>query len=270
MKKIISLIMLVVCICLMTVGCSNVQQLDSSQIESPSKSQSIDNFSKQLEQDLNEQAGAEMDVQIITKGNSVNLFLKLTQADVEVHEFKQIIENDIDGMCTEMVTIFNGCLQKYHENGFNDIQLVVCCLDRRDIVLMRLISNEEIDESIVKHYYDGYDDVFGSDTDDSTDAFHEYDDYSDGLVNALRAEITYMETYYGKPLIKIDHKNKVVHLTYNEAPSELNILIDQNRWAYDEFETSYEMLADSVNEVVGYDYTTTVTVECDGRFVYSR
>lgn len=278
MKKIISMVMVVLCLVSM-VGCSSLQQIDPNQIHD-SKSQSIDDFSKQLESDLNAQSAEGTHVQILTneKKDTVTIYFKNTEEVISVDDFKQSIENNDYGVCESISSNFNTCLQKYQENGFNDILLVVCYVDSRNTLLIRLMGNEEIDSDTVRNYFndfssddnDNNNDNPSNDTESNSNIQDNEDlqnGYDAGLINTLKLQ-TESLNYFGEPQISVNHESYIVRITYDNAPTEFLTMVEQGRWTYDDYTRAYSYLDDNVKEIFGQKYDTIMTVIGGGQLLY--
>lgn len=278
MKKIISIVMVVLCLVSM-VGCSSLQQIDPNQIHD-SKSQSIDDFSKQLESDLNAQSAEGTHVQILTneKKDTVTIYFKNTEEVISVDDFKQSIENNDYGVCESISSNFNTCLQKYQENGFNDILLVVCYVDSRNTLLIRLMGNEEIDSDTVRNYFndfssgdnDNNNDNPSNDTESNSNIQDNEDlqnGYDAGLINTLKLQ-TESLNYFGEPQISVNHESYIVRITYDNAPTEFLTMVEQGRWTYDDYTRAYSYLDDNVKEIFGQKYDTIMTVIGGGQLLY--
>lgn len=278
MKKIISMVMLVLCLVSM-VGCSSLQQIDPNQIHN-SKSQSIDDFSKQLESDLNAQSAEGTHVQILTneKKDTVTIYFKNTEEVISVDDFKQSIENNDYGVCDSISSNYNTCLQKYHENGFNDILLVLCYVDSRNTLLIRLMGNEEIDSDTVRNYFNDFssndndnNDNQSNDTESNSNIQDNEDlqnGYDAGLINTLKIQTESINSYLGEPQISINHESYIVRITFDNAPTELLTLIEQGRWTDEEYVSAYNYLNDNVKEIFGQEYDTVLTIICGGQLLY--
>ena len=288
MKKIISLVMALM-LCIGMAGCS-LQQIDPNQIQD-SKSHSIDDFSKQLESDLNAQSTQGTHVQIVTnnKKDTVTIYYKNTEEEISVDEFKQSIINNDYEVCDTISSNFNTCLHKYHENGFNDIQLVVCYVDSRNVLLMRLIGSEDIDSETVRNYFNDFidedndvDNQSNSNNDSSNDNNNSESNpniqsnsdlqsgYDAGLINTLKIQTESINSYLGEPQIEVNHESYIVRMTYNNAPSELLTLIEQGRWTDEDYVNAYSYLDDNVKEIVGQEYDTVLTIKCNGQVLYAN
>lgn len=276
MKKIISMVMALM-LCVGMVGCS----IDPNQIQN-SKSHSIDDFSKQLESDLNAQSTKGTHVQIVTnnKKDTVTIYFKNTEEEISVDDFKQSIINNDYGVCDTISSNFNTCLHKYHENGFNDIQLVVCYVDSRNILLMRLIGTEDIDSETVRNYFN---DFIDEDNDDQSDNISNNNSESNpnvqsnsdlqsgydlGLINTLKIQTESINTYFGEPQIEVNHESYIVRMTYN-APTEFLTLIEKGRWTDDAYVDAYNYLNDNVREIFGQEYDTSLIIRCNGQTLYT-
>lgn len=280
MKKIISMVMALM-LCVGMVGCS----IDPNQIQN-SKSHSIDDFSKQLESDLNAQSTKGTHVQIMTnnKKDTVTIYFKNTEEEISVDDFKQSIINNDYGVCDTISSNFNTCLHKYHENGFNDIQLVVCYVDSRNILLMRLIGTEDIDSETVRNYFN---DFIDEDNDDQSDNSNDnisnnnsesnpnvqsnsdlQSGYDLGLINTLKIQTESINTYFGEPQIEVNHESYIVRMTYN-APTEFLTLIEKGRWTDDAYVDAYNYLNDNVREIFGQEYDTSLIIRCNGQTLYT-
>lgn len=280
MKKIISMVMTLM-LCVGMVGCS----IDPNQIQN-SKSHSIDDFSKQLESDLNAQSTKGTHVQIMTnnKKDTVTIYFKNTEEEISVDDFKQSIINNDYGVCDTISSNFNTCLHKYHENGFNDIQLVVCYVDSRNILLMRLIGTEDIDSETVRNYFN---DFIDDDNDDQSDNSNDnisnnnsesnpnvqsnsdlQSGYDLGLINTLKIQTESINTYFGEPQIEVNHESYIVRMTYN-APTEFLTLIEKGRWTDDAYVDAYNYLNDNVREIFGQEYDTSLIIRCNGQTLYT-
>ena len=285
MKKLISLVMSLM-LCIGMAGCS-LQQIDPNQIQD-SKSHSIDDFSKQLESDLNAQSTQGTHVQIVTnnKKDTVTIYYKNTEEEISVDEFKQSIINNDYEVCDTISSNFNTCLHKYHENGFNDIQLVVCYVDSRNVLLMRLIGSEDIDSETVRNYFNDFidedNDNQSSNTDNSNDNNNSSTNpnvqsnsdlqsgYDLGLINTLKIQTESINSYFGEPQIEVNHESYIVRITFNNAPTELLTLIEEGRWADEEYVDAYSYLDDNVKEIFGQEYDTVLTVKCNGQVLYAN
>ena len=273
MKKILSVLMVTV-LCLGMVGCSGVQQIDSSQLKT-SKS-SLEGFSKQIEESLNEQCAEGISVQILTNNNDVTVYYKNSEDVIELGEFRQAVIDNDSNVCESITSNFNKILQKYHDGGFNDIQLINIYVDSRDVILMRLIGSEEIDSDVVRHDFDGSEDIIDDDSSDSSSASNEnvYENpelqkgYDEGLINTLKIQTESIYVYLGQPQITVDHDSLIVRMTFDNAPTELLTLMEQGRWTDDDFVSAYSYLNDSVREIFGEEYDTVLTVICGGQLVY--
>ena len=281
MKKIISMVMALM-LCVGMVGCS----IDPNQIQD-SKSHSIDDFSKQLESDLNAQSTKGTHVQIMTnnKKDTVTIYFKNTEEEISVDDFKQSIINNDYGVCDTVSSNFNTCLHKYHENGFNDIQLVVCYVDSRNILLMRLIGSEDIDSETVRNYFNDFidedNDNQSSTTDNSNDNNNSSTNpnvqsnsdlqsgYDSGLINTLKIQTESINTYFGEPQIEVNHESYIVRMTYNNAPTEFLTLIEEGRWTDDAYVDAYNYLNDNVREIFGQEYDTSLIIRCNGQTLYT-
>lgn len=283
MKKIISMVMALM-LCVGMVGCS----IDPNQIQD-SKSHSIDDFSKQLESDLNAQSTKGTHVQIMTnnKKDTVTIYFKNTEEEISVDDFKQSIINNDYGVCDTISSNFNTCLHKYHENGFNDIQLVVCYVDSRNILLMRLIGSEDIDSEIVRNYFNDFIDDDDNDVDDQSNNNNNNDNnnsesnpnvqsnsdlqsgYDSGLINTLKIQTESINTYLGEPQIEVNHESCIVRITYNNAPTELLTLIEEGRWTDEDYVNAYSYLNDNVREIFGQEYDTSLIIRCNGQTLYT-
>lgn len=283
MKKIISMVMALM-LCVSMVGCS----INPNQIQD-SKSHSIDEFSKQLESDLNAQFPQSKHVQIVTNNNkdTVTVYFKNTEEEISVDEFKEcIINNDYD-VCDAITSDFNTLLHKYHENGFNDIQLVVCYVDSRNILLMRLIGSEDIDSETVRNYFNDFIDDDDNDVDDQSNNNNNNDNnnsesnpnvqsnsdlqsgYDSGLINTLKIQTESINTYLGEPQIEVNHESCIVRITYNNAPTELLTLIEEGRWTDEDYVNAYSYLNDNVREIFGQEYDTSLIIRCNGQTLYT-
>lgn len=285
MKKLISLVMSLM-LCIGMVGCSSLQPIDPNQIQD-SKSHSIDDFSKQLESDLNAQFPQGKHVQIVTNNkDTVTVYLKSTEEEISVNEFKQsIINNDYD-VCDSITSDFNTLLHKYHENGFNKIQLVVCYVDSRNVLLMRLIGSEDIDSETVRNYFNDFNDEDNDNQSSNTDNSNDNNNsstnpnvqsnsdlqsgYDSGLINTLKIQTESINSYLGEPQIEVNHESYIVRMTYNNAPSELLTLIEQGRWTDEDYVNAYSYLDDNVKEIFGQDYDTVLTIKCNGQVLYAN
>lgn len=283
MKKIISMVMALM-LCVGMVGCS----IDPNQIQD-SKSHSIDDFSKQLESDLNAQSTKGTHVQIMTnnKKDTVTIYFKNTEEEISVDDFKQSIINNDYGVCDTISSNFNTCLHKYHENGFNDIQLVVCYVDSRNILLMRLIGSEDIDSETVRNYFNDFIDDDDNDVDDQSNNNNNNDNnnsesnpnvqsnsdlqsgYDSGLINTLKIQTESINTYFGEPQIEVNHESCIVRITYNNAPTELLTLIEEGRWTDEDYVNAYSYLNDNVREIFGQEYDTSLIIKCNGQTLYT-
>lgn len=283
MKKIISMVMALM-LCVGMVGCS----IDPNQIQD-SKSHSIDDFSKQLESDLNAQSTKGTHVQIMTnnKKDTVTIYFKNTEEEINVDDFKQSIINNDYGVCDTISSNFNTCLHKYHENGFNDIQLVVCYVDSRNILLMRLIGSEDIDSETVRNYFNDFIDDDDNDVDDQSNNNNNNDNnnsesnpnvqsnsdlqsgYDSGLINTLKIQTESINTYFGEPQIEVNHESYIVRMTYNNAPTEFLTLIEEGRWTDDAYVDAYNYLNDNVREIFGQEYDTSLIIRCNGQTLYT-
>lgn len=284
MKKILSLVSVLV-LCIGMVGCSSLQQIDPNQIQD-SKSHSIEEFSKQFESDLNAQFPQGKHVEIVTNNkDTVTIYFKDTEEEINVDEFKQsIINNDYD-VCNAITSDFNTCLHKYHENGFNNIQLVVCYVDSRNVLLMRLIESEDIDSETVRNYFNDFidedNDNQSSNTDNSNDNNNSESNpnvqsnsdlqsgYDLGLINTLKIQTESINTYLGSPQIEVNHESCIVRITYNNAPTELLTLIEEGRWTDEEYVDAYSYLNDNVREIFGQEYDTSLIIKCNGQTLYT-
>ena len=284
MKKIISMVMALM-LCVGMVGCS----IDPNQIQN-SKSHSIDDFSKQLESDLNAQSTKGTHVQIMTnnKKDTVTIYFKNTEEEISVDDFKQSIINNDYGVCDTISSNFNTCLHKYHENGFNDIQLVVCYVDSRNILLMRLIGTEDIDSETVRNYFNDFVDD-DNDVDEQSNNNNNNNDNSNnnsesnpnvqsnsdlqsgydlGLINTLKIQTESINTYFGEPQIEVNHESYIVRMTYN-APTEFLTLIEKGRWTDDAYVDAYNYLNDNVREIFGQENDTSFIIRCNGQTLYT-
>ena len=282
MKKIISIVMALM-LCVGMVGCS----IDPNQIQD-SKSQSIDDFSKQLESDLNAQSTKGTHVQIVTnnKKDTVTIYFKNTEEEISVDDFKQSIVNNDYGVCDTISSNFNTCLHKYHD-GFYDIQLVVCYVDSRNILLMRLIGSEDIDSETVRNYFNDFidddndvDDQSNNNNDNSSNNNSESNPnvqsnsdlqsgYDSGLINTLKIQTESINTYLGEPQIEVNHESCIVRITYNNAPTELVTLIEEGRWTDEDYVNAYSYLNDNVREIFGQEYDTSLIIKCNGQTLYN-
>lgn len=281
MKKIISMVMALM-LCVGMVGCS----IDPNQIQD-SKSHSIDDFSKQLESDLNAQFPQSKHVQIVTNNNkdTVTVYFKNTEEEISVDEFKEcIINNDYD-VCDAITSDFNTLLHKYHENDFNDIQLVVCYVDSRNVLLMRLIGSEDIDSETVRNYFNDFIDDDDNDVDDQSNNNNDNNNsesnpnvqsnsdlqsgYDLGLINTLKIQTESINIYLGEPQIEVNHESYIVRMTYNNAPSELLTLIEEGRWTDEDYVNAYNYLNDNVREIFGQEYDTSLIIRCNGQTLYT-
>lgn len=285
MKKLISLVMSLM-LCIGMVGCSSLQQIDPNKIQD-SKSHSIEEFSKQFESDLNAQFPQGKHVEIVTNNkDTVTIYFKNTEEEISVDEFKQsIINNDYD-VCNAITSDFNTCLHKYHENGFNNIQLVVCYVDSRNVLLMRLIESKDIDSETVRNYFNDFidedNDNQSSNTDNSNDNNNSSTNpnvqsnsdlqsgYDLGLINTLKIQTESINSYFGEPQIEVNHESYIVRITFNNAPTELLTLIEEGRWADEEYVDAYSYLDDNVKEIFGQEYDTVLTVKCNGQVLYAN
>lgn len=285
MKKLISLVMSLM-LCIGMVGCSSLQPIDPNKIQD-SKSHSIEEFSKQFESDLNAQFPQGKHVEIVTNNkDTVTIYFKNTEEEISVDEFKQsIINNDYD-VCNAITSDFNTCLHKYHENGFNNIQLVVCYVDSRNVLLMRLIESKDIDSETVRNYFNDFidedNDNQSSNTDNSNDNNNSSTNpnvqsnsdlqsgYDLGLINTLKIQTESINSYFGEPQIEVNHESYIVRITFNNAPTELLTLIEEGRWADEEYVDAYSYLDDNVKEIFGQEYDTVLTVKCNGQVLYAN
>lgn len=288
MKKLISLVMSLM-LCIGMVGCSSLQPIDPNKIQD-SKSHSIEEFSKQFESDLNAQFPQGKHVEIVTNNkDTVTIYFKNTEEEISVDEFKQsIINNDYD-VCNAITSDFNTCLHKYHENGFNNIQLVVCYVDSRNVLLMRLIESKDIDSETVRNYFNDFidedndvDNQSNSNSDNSNDNNNSSTNpnvqsnsdlqsgYDLGLINTLKIQTESINSYLGEPQIEVNHESYIVRMTYNNAPSELLTLIEQGRWTDEDYVNAYSYLDDNVKEIFGQDYDTVLTIKCNGQVLYAN
>lgn len=285
MKKIISMVMALM-LCIGMVGCSSLQQINPNQIQNDKSN--IDNFSKQLESDLNAQSTKGTYVQIVTnnKKDTVTIYFKNTDEEISVDEFKQSIINNDYGVCDTISSNFNTCLHKYHENGFNDIQLVVCYVDSRNILLMRLIGSEDIDSETVRNYFNDFIDDDDNDADDQSSSNNDSNNnnsesnpnvqsnsdlqsgYDLGLINTLKIQTESINTYFGEPQIEVNHESYIVRMTYN-APTEFLTLIEKGRWTDDAYVDAYNYLNDNVREIFGQEYDTSLIIRCNGQTLYT-
>ena len=221
------------------------------------------------------------------KKDTVTIYFKNTEEEISVDDFKQSIINNDYGVCDTISSNFNTCLHKYHENGFNDIQLIVCYVDSRNILLMRLIGSEDIDSETVRNYFNDFIDDDDNDVDDQSNNNNNNDNnnsesnpnvqsnsdlqsgYDSGLINTLKIQTESINTYLGEPQIEVNHESCIVRITYNNAPTELLTLIEEGRWTDEDYVNAYSYLNDNVREIFGQEYDTSLIIRCNGQTLYT-
>lgn len=148
MKKIISIMSMFLILTMCLVGCNNTLNIDVSKLDTTN----IYNFTDELEPMLQEKynLGNNIYLEVDESTNFITITTNISDSLTiqDAIDMRTIILNNEKGMADKIVNIFNTTLEAYQSAGY-DVNISYVITNSLDSYILKLISNEKIDSSIV-------------------------------------------------------------------------------------------------------------------------
>lgn len=148
MKKIISIMSMLLILTMCLVGCNNTLNIDVSKLDTTN----IHNFTDELEPMLQEKynLGNNIHLEVDESTNFITITTNISDSLTiqDAIDMRTIISNNEKGMADKIVNIFNTTLEAYQSAGY-DVNISYVITNSLDSYILNLMSNEKIDSTIV-------------------------------------------------------------------------------------------------------------------------
>ena len=148
MKKIISIMSMLLILTMCLVGCNNTLNIDVSKLDTTN----IHNFTDELEPMLQEKynLGNNIHLEVDESTNFITITTNISDSLTiqDAIDMRTMISNNEKGMADKIVNIFNTTLEAYQSAGY-DVNISYVITNSLDSYILNLMSNEKIDSTIV-------------------------------------------------------------------------------------------------------------------------
>lgn len=292
MKKLITILSLIIVVLVGLIGCSN-KTVETSE----TKQKDIGTFSKEYEEKFKGKYDEDMlEVSLKNKDdNNVEITFKLRTLALnnqQINDIRKQIKTNDKQVEDKIINLFNQTLKEYKENNFNPmVKLLIKDADNN--IIINIESDKNIDKAFIE---DILYDKNSSETEekntqkqktihepsnvlnnpeydpdnDTIDGYNPNYYYSDLIMIAEEQIDETLEMYFGCCAINL--KNGIFYVRFDNMKEETKYMIDEGRFTNEDYELVYDIVGEDLNNAFGEDFNVKyiVTINRDSTTIYKR
>jgi len=261
MKKIISIMSMILISIMCLVGCTNntttnnTPTIDISQLDTTNIYNFTDEFEPMLQEKYN--LGDTTYLEVDESTNFIIITTNITDSlsIQDAIDMRTLIANNEKGIADRIANIFNTTLEAYQSAGY-DFNISYAVTNSQDSYLLNLMSNEKIDSSMVMDKAREM-----NDKETTSDSGEYAISIIEDIINPQLGQI------FGEPTITVE--GNTVTITYEGIDPIVEEQINNGTWSVMNYNRAYDILDEAVTEAMGEGYSVDMIIlGSDGTVLY--